>query len=218
VSDRLAALLFDLDGTLLDTAPDLARALNRLRAEHDLPPLPYAPIRAQVSHGSVALIGLAFDCAVNSLEFQERRQRLLEFYAEDIACESQLFDGMAQVLETLEASGRPWGIVTNKPAWLTNLLLRALGLDKRAACVVSGDTVAHAKPHPAPLLHAAEQLGVAPAACLYVGDAERDVAAAHAAGMPVVVALYGYIDAHENPHTWAAAAAIDAPLDLLAWL
>ncbi len=212
------AVLFDLDGTLLDTAPDLARALNRVRAEDGLAPLPYASIRPWVSHGSLALVRLGFDYAEDSTAFADRRQRLLDVYRDDVACETRLFAGIAAVLERIEASRRPWGIVTNKPGWLTTPLLAALNLAGRAACVVSGDTTARAKPHPDPLLAASDALGQPPASCLYVGDAERDVQAATAAGMPVVVALYGYIAPDEQPHTWGGDGSVHAPHELLDWL
>lgn len=212
------AVLFDLDGTLLDTAPDLAGALNRVRAEDGLPPLPYETIRPHVSNGSVALVKLGFEHHEQSEAFAERRQRLLDTYHAHVADESRLFAGIATVLDRLEATGRTWGIVTNKPGWLTTPLLAALGLDARPGCVVSGDTAARAKPHPDPLLAAAAALSLAPSACLYVGDAERDVAAARAAGMPVVVAAWGYIPPGENPEAWQGDACIARPADLLAWL
>ncbi len=212
------AVLFDLDGTLLDTGPDLARALNRLRAEDGLEPLPYTAIRPWVSHGSHALMRLGYDLDENSAAYETRRQRLLDLYHGDVAAESRLFAGMEAVLARLEARATPWGIVTNKPGWLTTPLLAAVGLAARAACVVSGDTTARAKPHPDPLIAAARTLGLAPDTCLYVGDAERDVAAAAAAGMPVLVALYGYLGPHDAPREWGADGSIDAPLDLLRWL
>ncbi|MGE0483430.1 MAG: phosphoglycolate phosphatase [Gammaproteobacteria bacterium] len=212
------AVLFDLDGTLLDTAPDLARALNRVLADDGLAPLPFATIRPHVSHGSTALVRLGYAYAPGSAEFEARRQRLLDAYHAEVAVESRLFPGMAAVLDTLEARGLAWGIVTNKPGWLTTPLLAALALDRRAACVVSGDTTPRAKPHPDPLLAAAEALGVPAAACLYVGDAERDVIAARAAGMAVLVALYGYLAPGDEPARWGATACIEQVADVLAWL
>lgn len=212
------AVLFDLDGTLLDTAPDLAAALNRVRAAEGLPPLPYAEIRPHVSNGSVALVTLGFDDAPGSAAFESHRSALLEAYGAAVAEHSRLFAGMDKILTAIESSGRCWGIVTNKPGWLTDPLLDKLGLAQRAACVISGDTTAHAKPHPEPLLVAAQQVGVAPPACLYVGDAERDVAAARAAGMAVVVALYGYLPPGAQPTDWQADGMIDAPADLASWL
>ncbi|MEQ8663123.1 MAG: HAD-IA family hydrolase [Gammaproteobacteria bacterium] len=218
MSARPRALLFDLDGTLLDTGPDLARALNRLRAEDGLDALPYTSVRPWVSHGSHALMRLGYAFAPGSAAYETRRLRLLELYHTDIAAESRLFAGMDAVLAHAETHGIPWGIVTNKPGWLTTPLLAAVGLATRAACVVSGDTTARAKPHPDPLLAAARTLARAPGECLYVGDAARDVTAAAAAGMPVVVALYGYLGPHDAPLEWGADGSIDSPLDLLQWL
>ncbi|MCB1749605.1 MAG: phosphoglycolate phosphatase [Gammaproteobacteria bacterium] len=212
------AVLFDLDGTLLDTAPDLARALNRVRVDDGLAPLPFATIRPHVSHGSTALIALGFDLEPGTPAFENRRQRLLDAYHAEVAVESRLFPGMHEVLATLEARGLAWGIVTNKPGWLTAPLLAALALDRRAACVVSGDTTPRAKPHPDPLLAAAAAIGLPSAACLYVGDAERDVAAARAAGMAVLVALYGYLAPGDEPARWGATACIEQAADILAWL
>ncbi|MGR8922060.1 MAG: phosphoglycolate phosphatase [Gammaproteobacteria bacterium] len=212
------AVLFDLDGTLLDTAPDLARALNRVRAEDGLPALPFATVRPHVSNGSRALVALGFDYADGSPDFERRRERLLDAYHDDVAQDSRLFDGMAEVLAAIEASGRPWGIVTNKPGWLTGPLLAAVGLAGRAACVVSGDTTARAKPWPDPLLAAARSIAMEPARCLYVGDAARDVEAAQAAGMPVLVAHYGYIPPGEDPSCWGGDGAVAAPRELLDWL
>lgn len=218
MNGRPRALLFDLDGTLLDTGPDLARALNRLRVEDGLEPLPYGTIRPWVSHGSHALMRLGYAYEPGSADYESRRLRLLDLYHADVAAESRLFEGMEAVLAHAEAAGVPWGIVTNKPGWLTTPLLAALDLSARAACVISGDTTARAKPHPDPLLAAAAAIMRAPAECLYVGDAERDVTAAAAAGMPVLVALYGYLGPHDQPDTWGACGSIDQPLDLLGWL
>ncbi|HEU4531888.1 MAG TPA: phosphoglycolate phosphatase, partial [Steroidobacteraceae bacterium] len=188
----IRAVLLDLDGTLLDTAPDMANALNLLRRERGVPVLSYEAIRPHVSHGAAAMIRLGFPDAPDD-EVVDLRGRFLELYREHLAGGTRLFDGFESVLATLEGRGVPWGIVTNKPAFLTEPLLAALGLEKRAACVVSGDTVAQRKPHPAPMLHAAKLIAHEPAHCLYVGDAQRDVQAARAAGMRVVVALFGYL-------------------------
>lgn len=212
------AVLFDLDGTLLDTAPDLGAALNRVLASHGREPLPAAAIRPHVSHGARALVGLGFGLAPGDPGFEERRRELLDAYRANLFRETRLFPGMEAVLGHCETRGIPWGVVTNKPAWLTDPLLAALDLARRAACVVSGDTTAHPKPHPEPLFHACARTGAAPAACLYVGDAERDVAAARAAGMAVVVALFGYIPPGESPREWAADGYLEAPEDLIPWL
>jgi len=213
----LRAVLFDLDGTLLDTAPDLVRVLNQVRVEQGREPLPWDLARTQVSHGSSGLIRLGFpDLAGEPLE--ALRLRLLDLYAAQLAVGTRLFDGCQAVLDQLAARGMPWGIVTNKPGFLTTPLLQALHLDQHAACVVSGDTLPERKPHPAPLLHAAAQLVLAPAECLYVGDAERDVQAARAAGMPVLVARYGYLGPADDPASWHPDGHIDAPGGIIHWL
>jgi len=215
---RPRAVLFDLDGTLLDTAPDLAAALNRTRADEGLPPLAPAVIRPWVAQGSPGLLEVGFGSGPDAPAYAARRTRLLAHYRAAIATHTRLFAGMAEVLDVLEAGRRPWGIVTNKPGWLSAPLLAALALEHRAACVVAGDTLAQAKPHPAPLLHAAATLTMRSADCLYVGDAESDVTAARAAGMPVLVALYGYLGPADQPHSWGADGVIAAPSELLAWI
>jgi len=213
----MRAVLFDLDGTLLDTAPDLVHALNEVRREQGLQPLPYAMARTQVSHGSSGLIRLGFP-QLSGQPLEELRLRLLEIYSAHLAVGTKLFDGCRQVLDELAARRMPWGIVTNKPAFLTLPLLSALGLDAEAGCVVSGDTLPERKPHPAPLQLAASQLHLPAAECLYVGDAERDVQSARAAGMPVLVARYGYLGPQDDPVSWAPDAHIDSPLQILQWL
>jgi phosphoglycolate phosphatase len=212
-----AALLLDLDGTLLDTAPDMGGALNRLRAEHGREPLPFSTIRPVVSHGAVRLVSLGFPEA-SGAAFETLRLRFLEIYAQHLAEGTRLFDGFELVLESLEARGLPWGIVTNKPGWLTDPLLAALGLDRRAACAVSGDTLAERKPHPLPLLHAAGLVGVPPEHCVYVGDAERDIQAGRAAGMTTVVASYGYLSQQDDPLSWEPHGIVATPQELLDWM
>lgn len=211
------AILFDLDGTLLDTAPDMVGALNALLHEHGRAPLPYDSVRSTVSHGAARVVKTGFPEA-GAADAAALQRRFLEIYRGALSRGTRLFPGMPQVLESLAARHLKSGIVTNKPAWLTEPLLEELGLRARFACVVSGDTVAERKPHPLPLLHAAELVGVAPAECIYVGDAERDVQAAHAAGMLALVANYGYIEAHEDSAAWAGDAYLATALDLLAWL
>jgi phosphoglycolate phosphatase len=211
------AVLFDLDGTLLDTAPDLAAALNALLEEEDASPLAFGDIRPHVSHGGAALVRLGFPGA-RAAEFERLRTRLLELYRKDIARETRLFAGLAPVLEDFERAHTPWGIVTNKPGWLTEPLLQALDLAARAACVVCGDSVAERKPHPLPMLHAARLIGLEPVRCLYVGDAERDVLAARAAGMHTLIARYGYLGPSDRPEDWNADGIIDRPEQILAWM
>jgi 2-phosphoglycolate phosphatase len=211
-------VFFDLDGTLLDTAPDLAFAVNRVRVEEGLPELPLAVLRPGVSHGTRGLLAIAFDLTPEDEPFDALRQRLLAYYADNLAVHTTLLDGMETVLADLETRGLRWGVVTNKPGYLTDPLMAALGLTPRAAAIVSGDTAPHPKPHPAPLLHAADLAGAAPADCVYVGDAERDIQAGRAAGMATLAALFGYLADTDRPDEWGADGLLHAPSELLAWL
>jgi phosphoglycolate phosphatase len=217
LSQRLRAVLFDMDGTLLDTAPDMVNALNALRHERSLAPLPYEIVRSAVSHGAARVVRMGFE-NVAEPEFTQLQQRFLEIYRGALSVQTRLFPGMEAVLDELDARGLLYGIVTNKAAWLTEPLLEQLRLRSRFACVVSGDTTTERKPHPLPLLHAAALAGVAPEACVYVGDAQRDVEAAHAAGMPALVANYGYLRADEDSRSWGGDVYLQRPLDLLDWL
>jgi 2-phosphoglycolate phosphatase len=214
----IRTVLFDLDGTLLDTAPDLADALNAVLMENNRAPLPFQEIRGVVSHGAIALIRLGFDLDESHPDFQPLRQRLLALYRDNLSRKTRPFPGMDELLDQLETLGYNWGVVTNKPGWLTDPLLKNLGLHDRAACVVSGDTLETRKPHPAPMLHACELIGSKPEHCVYVGDAERDVEAGRNAGMHTLVALFGYFQVHDRPQEWNADGMIHAPSDLLAWL
>ncbi len=211
-------VLFDLDGTLLDTAPDMVAAINRVRREEGLPPLPFAALRDHVSHGSAALVRLAFGSGQDPDTFERRRRAFLDHYRAGLCARTRLFPGLAEVLARLEADGLPWGVVTNKPAWLTDPLLAELGLAQRAACVLSGDSTPERKPHPLPLLTAAARCGVAPGRCLYLGDAERDIEAGNRAGMTTLIARWGYIDAGQAPQRWGADGALDHPAQLFDWL
>lgn len=213
-----ACVLFDLDGTLLDTAPDMGRALNRLRREQGCPPLGFEAIRPVVSHGSPGLLRLGFDIGPDDPTYVPLRDRFLDLYQRDLARDTRPFPGIPELLAWLESLDIPWGVVTNKPGWLTDPLLVALNLYQRAACVVSGDTLPQRKPHPAPLLHACLQAGVAASDCVYIGDAARDIEAGQRAGMHTVVARYGYIHAHEDAAAWGADFSIDAAAALRPWL
>ncbi len=213
-----ACVLFDLDGTLLDTAPDLAAALNRLRRERGEPALPPAAIRPTVSRGSPGMLKLGFGLEPDDARFAELNQRFLELYRAAIAVHTTLFPGMADVLVHLESAGIHWGVVTNKPGWLTEPLLQALDIWPRAACVVSGDTLAQRKPDPEPLWYACERVGVAPGRSLYVGDAERDVQAGNRAGLVTLVAGFGYLSGEDRPEDWGADGFLERPADLLGWL
>lgn len=215
---KIKAVLFDLDGTLADTALDLGYTLNTQLALHGLPPLSAEAIRPQASHGTQGLLKLGFGIGPKDSHFAKLREEYLEIYADNLSRHTRLFPGMAELLAELEARDIAWGVVTNKPARFTLPLMAALQLDTRAACIVSGDTCHFPKPHPGPLLTAAEITGVAPQDCLYLGDAERDVEAAIAAGMDVVIANYGYLGENDRPETWGAHGRIDTPQDLLAYL
>lgn len=217
-NNGLRTVLFDLDGTLADTAPDLAFALNAVRQEQGHPLLPFETIRPVVSHGGTALIRLGFNIEPGTAAFETLRLRLLDIYREHLAQHTQLFPGMAELLGAIEQRGMNWGIVTNKPAWLTDPLLEQLGLYTRAACVVSGDTVAERKPHPAPMLHACQLAGSEAQQCLYLGDAARDIEAGKRAGMKTLVALFGYIGEDEQPANWGADGMIAHPAELLDWI
>ena len=210
---KIKTVLFDLDGTLADTAPDLAGALNHVLKAHNYEPLPYETIRPHVSHGGVALTTLGF--GEHHPEFDSLYKELLAHYENNIANETTLFEGMSDLLSNLEANNLNWGVVTNKPTWLTAPLMQALNLTTRAATIVSGDTLEQRKPHPAPILYACNQAGSEAAECIYVGDAERDIAAGNAAGMPSVVALFGYIAESDKPGEWNAHASINHPKEIL---
>lgn len=210
-----AAILFDLDGTLADTAPDLGRALNLQRSRHGLPLLPDEVIRPYASHGSRGLLGIGFGLTPEDAAFGAMRDEYLALY-DKVFCERpMLFDGVADVLDAIENKGLQWGVVTNKPRRFTVPLMQALGLAERAASIVSGNDCERPKPHPDTLLLASRQAGVAPEVCLYVGDAERDIIAGRAAGMHTVVACYGYLGATDRPAEWGAESMISTPLELL---
>jgi phosphoglycolate phosphatase len=210
--------LFDLDGTLVDTAPDMAGALNRLRAENNLPDLPFELIRPWVSHGASALVKVGFGYNLEADRLETLRLRYLDIYAAHLCVDSVLFPGMADVLEVLEANGRTWGVVTNKPAFLTEPLLAGLGLHTRAGCIVSGDTLPVRKPDPAPVRHACTLLGLPEAACVMVGDAARDIEAARAAGSPSIAAAFGYVLEGDDPYAWGADAVVNHAEELHQWI
>ena len=212
------AVLFDLDGTLADTAPDLAHALNRVRAAHGLAPMPVETTRPYTSSGARGLLKVGFGLEPEDARYEGLKAQFLDFYAADICVDTRLFDGMAELLAQLEQAHLPWGVVTNKAERFTLPLLQGLRLGTRAACIVGGDTAARAKPHPDPLLHAAAMLQLPPSACLYVGDDLRDVQAARAAGMPVLAAKYGYLGDGGSVESWQADAIIEHPRQVLEYL
>ena len=210
------AVLFDLDGTLADTAPDLAGAMNAVRAARGLPPTPYELLRPVASAGARGLIGASFGLKPGDEGFEELRVAFLDTYEAAIAEQTKLFDGIAALLAALEDAGIRWGIVTNKAARFTDKLVPLIGLG-HASCVVSGDTTPHSKPHPEPLFEAARRLGVAPGTCWYVGDDLRDVQAGKAAGMPTIAAAWGYCGNIE-PATWDADAMLASPEELIEFI
>lgn len=206
-------LLFDLDGTLIDTAPDMAGALVTVCREESVEPPPYADMRATVANGGVGLLELAFG-QIDDLDIERLLPVFLEAYGQRLADESRLFPGMPALLDAMDCAGKPWGIVTNKPQRLTIDLLQALDLHERPGCIIGGDSLAVRKPHPDPLLHAADQLAVDPGCCVYVGDNDRDMIAGRAAGMTTMAASWGYILPDDNILEWQADRIIDAPEEL----
>jgi phosphoglycolate phosphatase len=208
------AVLFDLDGTLVDSAPDMVAAMNQMLYEYRREPMTIDDLRPHVSKGSRAMLAAAFP----ELEREDREAMVEEFldaYERVLGQHCAAFDGIEALLGEIEAEGGRWGIVTNKPMYLAEQLIPMLGWETRCAVLLGGDSLAERKPHPMPLLHAAEELGLEPRECVYVGDDERDVVAARAAGMPSIVALWGYRLPHENPEAWRGDAMAERAHDLL---
>jgi phosphoglycolate phosphatase len=216
--DAPKAILFDFDGTLADTAPDMARAANTMLTRRNRPPAPYMALRPQVSRGARGMVTAAFGIRDTEPEFPALRKEFLDTYYGALVVETALFDGVDHVLGRLAEVGIAWGIVTNKESRYAHPIFRALGLDQRTPVRICGDSTPHVKPHPAPLLAGALALGVAPHACWYVGDDIRDAEAAAAAGMPFITARYGYLGADARPEAWKRHAEITDPLGLLALL
>jgi phosphoglycolate phosphatase len=214
----IKAVLFDLDGTFADTAPDLAAALNHTRATRHLPPLPLEIVRTQASHGSRGLLKLGFDIEPDAPDYDALRDIFLEYYERNICVHTRLFPGMAELIAALEQRDIRWGIVTNKPHRYTLPLMQALGYAERAACLISGDTCERAKPYPDPLLKACEIIDAVPAQCLYLGDDRRDIQAANAATMSGIIANYGYIGDDASEANWSAQGSINNPTELLRFL
>lgn len=210
-----SAVLFDFDGTLADTAADLSRALNRVRAGRGLEEVPLEQLRGHASAGARGLLQAGMGVLPEHDEYTPLREAFLKHYAENICVDTRLFPGVEELLSAIESRGLRWGIVTNKSTSLTRIVVRELGLADRAACVVCGDTTPHLKPHPASLLHAAGELRVATADCIYLGDDLRDVQAARAAGMRPVAVAWGY---GERLESWDAEAILDRPEDLISRL
>ena len=212
---HIQAVLFDLDGTLIDSAPDLGAAADKLRTDRGLASLPLTDYRAMAGAGARGMLKVAFDMEPTHPEYESLREAFFRNYETAMTVRTYAFDGVQALLSALQAKALRWGVVTNKMARFTDPLTAAMPMFATASVVISGDTTAHAKPHPAPLLEAAQRLGLSPAQCLYVGDDERDIVAGRAAGMPTVAATYGYLGEKSDVSQWQADWCIDAPLDLL---
>ena len=215
---QVQAVLFDLDGTLADTAPDMADALNILLSKHNRPPVDYELARKHTSRGSAALIQLGFEELSNDAHREELRKEYLQTYANNLCIKTELFSGVVELLETLDEKGISWGVVTNKPGFLAEPLLKILGITERTKCVVSGDSLVNRKPHPDPLHHAAKLLNVNEINTIYVGDDPRDIQAGQAASMHTAIAAYGYIPDNQDIESWGADLIIQQPLDIKEWL
>jgi len=212
---KINTVLFDLDGTLIDTAPDMANALNILLEEEGDALLSFNSIRPVVSNGSAALVQLGFPQLEDQASIDRLKKRYLEIYEDKLCIDSVLFPGMLQLIEHIESQQMRWGVVTNKPGWLTDPLMSQIGLSERAACIISGDTTKNRKPHPEPMYLACKQADSKPENCIYIGDALRDIQAGANAGMRTVVANYGYIGDWENISDWGADYTVDSPTDIL---
>lgn len=212
------AVLFDLDGTLLDSAPDLCLAANRMRADRGRGHLPLESYRALVGSGARGMIGVAFGIDPSHSRFEELREEFFVNYAQCLTVNTIAFDGVAELIATIRRNGLKWGVVTNKSQRFTTPLTGAIPLFGSAQAIISGDTTPYTKPHPAPLIEAARRLGVEPLRCIYVGDDERDIVAGKAAGMTTVAAIYGYLGLDVDAAAWKADAMIESPLDLLKYL
>ncbi|MCX7110078.1 MAG: HAD-IA family hydrolase [Proteobacteria bacterium] len=214
----LWGVLFDLDGTLLDTAPDLAHACNTAVVEAGLEPQALEFLKPMVSGGASAMLRLALNANRSEADLERLEERMLSIYLDNIAVHTRFFAGMDEVLDELESRAISWGIVTNKLSCFTDPLLQSLGLDTRSGCVISGDTLPEMKPHPMPMWEACRRIGSVPAECVYIGDARRDIEAGKNAGMATLAALYGYIPENDPAHGWGADGLLRQPTDLLAWL
>jgi N-acetyl-D-muramate 6-phosphate phosphatase len=215
---NIEAVLFDLDGTLIDSAPDLGAAADRMRVKRGMPSLPLDMYRPMAGAGARGMLRVGFDMTSDHADFEVMREEFFQEYERDLTANTVVFDQVTDMLQALEAAGLKWGVVTNKSERFTLPIAQQMPLFAKAAAVVSGDTTPHAKPHPAPLLEAAKRVGVAPQRCVYVGDDERDIVAGLAAGMHTVAALYGYLGANANTASWGAHAHIEQPTQLLGLL
>jgi phosphoglycolate phosphatase len=213
--ENVQAVLFDLDGTLIDSAPDLGAAVDKMRVARGMSSLPLSHYRHMAGAGARGMIGLAFGWTPDHPEYEQLKEEFFVNYESCMTERTFAFEGVVELIQSLERMQMPWGVVTNKSKRFAEPLTQAMPLFASAAVVISGDTTPHAKPHPAPLLEAAKRLGVDPAACVYVGDDERDIVAGHAAQMRTVAATYGYLGAQSDVQHWQAHAQIDSPEQLL---
>jgi len=212
---HIRAVLFDLDGTLIDSAPDLGAAADKMRTDRGLSSLPYAMYRPMAGAGARGMLKIAFDMTPEHPDFMTMREEFFVNYEAAMTERTYVFDGVEDVIEHIQLRQMPWGVVTNKMARFTDPLTQAMPLFATASAIVSGDTTPHAKPHPAPLFEAAKRLGVSPELCLYVGDDERDIVAGRAAGMATVAASYGYLGEKTDISSWGADLHVDSPNKLL---
>jgi len=213
--ENVQAVLFDLDGTLIDSAPDLGAAVDKMRVARGMTSLPLAHYRPMAGAGARGMIGLAFGWTPEHPDYEQLKEEFFVNYESCMTERTFAFEGVAQLIDSLVQLKMPWGVVTNKSKRFTEPLTKAMPLFASAAVVISGDTTPHAKPHPAPLLEAAKRMGIDPAACVYVGDDERDIVAGHAAQMKTVAATYGYLGAQSDVKSWHAHAQIETPAQLL---
>jgi phosphoglycolate phosphatase len=212
---HIRAVLFDLDGTLIDSAPDLGAAADKMRIDRGLPSLPYESYRPLAGAGARGMLKIAFDMTPEHADFMAMREEFFANYESAMTVRTYAFDGVSDLIAGLTTRGLPWGVVTNKMARFTDPLTQAMPLFASAAAIVSGDTTPHPKPHPEPMFEAARRLGLPPEVCLYVGDDERDIVAGRAAGMRTVAANYGYLGEKNDISSWGADLKIDSPIELL---
>jgi len=218
MTNKIKTIFFDLDGTLMDTAPDLHAAMLETLSHYEKSSIPFHRFRPHVHTGTQKMIFASFSLDASHPDYSGIEQTFLDHYSKKMTEKTELFPGMSNVLDRLDETQTPWGIVTSKPAWLTEPLLAYFQLDKRSKCVISGDTLEKVKPHPAPLLHACRITKTLPREAIYVGDTHDDIKAAKAAGMRAIAALYGYREALSNPAEWEADLMIESPLEILEYL